>query len=151
MDRLGVILATWFGSGLLKPAPGTWGSAAALPFAWAIATYAGSLALVPAALLLFGIGVWASNVYDRKTGGHDASEIVIDEVVGVWLTLAVIGPSLVGYAIGFALFRLFDIVKPWPVRWADRQVSGGLGVMLDDVLAAGYAALCLVLIHHFLL
>ena len=151
MERLGIVIATWFGSGLLKPAPGTWGSAAAVPFAWIIASNAGPLALIPAAALFFVVGVWAANIYDRKTGGHDASEIVVDEVVGVWLTLAVISPSLLGYSIGFALFRLFDIVKPWPVRWADGKVSGGFGVMLDDVLAAVYAALCLWAINHFLL
>lgn len=149
MDRIGVWIATWFGAGLLKPAPGTWGSIAALPFAWGIASLYGSLGLILGAVLLFAIGVWASTIYDRKTGGHDASEIVVDEVVGVWLTLAVIEPSVLGYALGFVLFRIFDIIKPWPIRWADRRVSGGFGVMLDDVLAAGFAAALLwLLIRH---
>lgn len=151
MERLGILVATWFGAGLLKPAPGTWGSLAALPFAWAIAATMDPLALIPAACLLFFIGIWAATLYDQKTGGHDASEIVVDEVVGVWLTLSIIAPSLLGYAIGFALFRVFDILKPWPVTWADKRVEGGMGVMLDDVLAAVYAALCLFVIDLLLL
>ena len=69
--------------------------------------------------------------------------MVIDEVVGQWLTLLLTPPSLLDYALGFALFRLFDIWKPWPIAWFDRRVGGGLGIMIDDVLAAVYAALLL--------
>ncbi|MEQ8441783.1 MAG: phosphatidylglycerophosphatase A [Alphaproteobacteria bacterium] len=136
---LSTVIATWFASGLLKPAPGTWGSAAALPFAWAIATFLDPLALIPAAAILFPVGCWAADRYDRDKGSHDASEIVVDEVVGVWLTLSIVPVDWLHYAIGFAAFRLFDIIKPWPIRWVDRRVSGGFGVMLDDVLAAIYA------------
>lgn len=134
------IIATWFGSGLLKPAPGTWGTLAALPFAWIIASQGGPWVLAVAALLLFPIGVWASGRYDASTGGHDASEIVVDEVVGVWIALCVVPVDWIHFIAGFLLFRLFDIWKPWPIRWVDRTVAGGLGVMLDDVLAGLAAA-----------
>ncbi len=141
-----LLIATWFGSGLIKPAPGTWGSLAALPFAWVIATFGESWYLLPAAIALFPVGVWAATEYDRVKESHDSSEIVVDEVVGVWITLAFVPPDWLHYLVGFVLFRLFDILKPWPVRWADRKIAGGMGVMLDDVLAAIYAALSLYLI-----
>ena len=134
------LIATWFGSGLLKPAPGTWGTAAALPFAWLIALYGGGLGLLVAAVVLFPIGCWAASRYDAGTGGHDNSQIVVDEVVGVWLTLCIVPPDILHYALGFVLFRIFDIIKPWPIRWADRRVGGGFGVMIDDVIAGLFAA-----------
>jgi phosphatidylglycerophosphatase A len=134
------IVATWFGTGYAPIAPGTWGSLAALPFAWGIATLAGSWALVPAAALLFAAGWFASTRVIAASRSSDPQIIVIDEVVGQFLTLAVTPPDLLAYALGFLLFRAADILKPWPAGWADRSVKGGLGVMLDDVLAALYAA-----------
>jgi phosphatidylglycerophosphatase A len=134
------LIATWFGVGYAPVAPGTWGSLAALPFAWAIAAAAGHWTLLPAAAALFLIG-WAASNRVVAAGPHsDPQHIVVDEVVGQWLTLAVAPPGLISYALGFALFRAADIVKPWPAGWADRHVDGGLGVMLDDALAAVYAA-----------
>jgi phosphatidylglycerophosphatase A len=134
------MLASWFGVGYAPVAPGTWGSLAALPFAWGIAALAGSWALVPAAALLFLAGWAASNRVVAASQDSDPQTIVVDEVVGQWLTLAVVPPSLAAYALGFLLFRAADILKPWPASWADRRVTGGLGVMLDDALAAIYAA-----------
>jgi len=134
-----VLLATWFGAGYLPKAPGTWGSLAALPFAWGIANLSGSVGLIAASLLVFVIGIWASNVYMGLTGGEDPGPVVIDEVAGMWLTLAFVPPDLGLYAAGFVLFRIADIFKPWPAGWADRNIKGGLGVMLDDVLAALYS------------
>ena len=133
------LLATWFGTGYAPIAPGSWGSLAALPFAWGIAELAGSWALVPAAALLFLAGWAASNRVVRACRSADPQIIVVDEVVGQWLTLAVAPPELLAYALGFMLFRAADILKPWPAGWADRKVAGGLGVMLDDVFAALYA------------
>jgi len=75
----------------------------------------------------------------RDSGAEDPGAVVIDEIAGQWLALLAVEPTLVGYAVGFALFRAFDILKPWPVSWADCNVTGGIGVMLDDVLAAAYA------------
>ncbi|HTH16569.1 MAG TPA: phosphatidylglycerophosphatase A [Magnetospirillum sp.] len=134
------LAATWFGAGLLPKAPGTWGSLAALPFAWGLAKLGGAPLLLAASLACFLAGWWASAVYVRRTGVDDPSEVVIDEVAGQWLVLAAAPTDLLAYAVGFALFRLLDITKPWPARWADRHVHGGLGVMLDDMLAAAYGA-----------
>lgn len=136
-------LATWFGSGLLPKVPGTWGSAAALPFAWIIAWYWGPWALLSAAVIAFTVGIWAADVYGRHSGIKDARPIVIDEVAGQWLTLAPFAPDAATYLAGFVLFRLADVAKPWPANWADRALDGGLGVMLDDVFAGAYAALAL--------
>ena len=141
------LIATWFGAGLLPWAPGTWGSLAALPFAWAIAWAGGAPALAVAASVLFFVGWWAAEGVERASGIADDGAIVIDEVVGQWLTLAAVPLDPRAYLLGFLLFRLFDIVKPWPVRWADRRIAGGLGVMADDVLAALYAASALLLLR----
>ena len=145
-----VLVATWFGTGLLPKAPGTWGSLAALPFAWAIQKGGGTTALAIAAAGLFVIGVWASAVYVRHAGGGDPAAVVVDEVVGQWLVLLAASPDLIHYAAGFVLFRVADILKPWPVSWADREVEGGTGVMLDDVLAAVYAGAALYLAVQWL-
>lgn len=134
-----ILLATWFGSGLLPRAPGTWGSLFALPFAWAILTVFGGVGLALAAAALFAIGIPCANAFIRRAMTEDPAPVVIDEVVGIWLVLSLAAPSLTAFTLGFILFRLFDVLKPWPVSWADRTLKGGLGVMLDDVLAAGYA------------
>ncbi len=139
-----VLLATWFGAGYLRPAPGTWGTAAALPVGWFLMTYAGAMALLAAGVATFLVGIWAANGFDRLSGGHDSSEIVIDEAAGLFLTLGLIGLFLplnpVALGFGFLLFRLFDILKPFPIRQADASIPGGVGVMIDDALAAIYAA-----------
>ena len=137
------LLATWFGIGLIPGAPGTYGSLVALPIAWVITNYLGllGLAAVIAALLL--LGVWASGRYARARGIADPGSIVIDEVVGQWMTLVLVPPDPIAYAIGFALFRLFDVIKPWPINVIDRRVKGGVGVMLDDVVAGALAAIVL--------
>ena len=137
------IVATWFGAGLLPIAPGTWGSLAALPFAWIIQSELGGWGLVGAAALIFLAGWWASSRYCRTTREKDPRAIVVDEVAAQWLTLAVGPLSLPYYALGFLLFRAADILKPFPAGWADRELSGGLGVMADDILAAPYAMILL--------
>ncbi|CAA7626110.1 phosphatidylglycerophosphatase A [Magnetospirillum sp. SS-4] len=133
-----VIAATWFGAGLLPRAPGTWGSLAALPFAWGLAALGGPALLLAAATACFLVGWWASAVYVARTAAEDPGEIVIDEVAGQWLVLCAAPLDPLAYLAGFALFRLFDVWKPWPVRWADDRIGGGLGVMLDDILAGLY-------------
>jgi phosphatidylglycerophosphatase A len=135
------LIASWFGSGFLPKAPGTWGSLAALPFAWAIVLLLGKVWLLAAAVVVFIIGWIAADRATRDGTERDPGWIVIDEVAGQWLTLLVLPLNLVGYAIGFALFRLFDIWKPWPVRWVERRYDGGFGIMIDDVVAALYAVL----------
>lgn len=144
--RLGepaILLATWFAVGRLPWAPGTWGSLAALPLAWGIVATLGRPALAAAAVIVFLLGVWAAGVYERRSGAADPAAVVIDEVAGQWLVLLAVPAEALWYALGFALFRLFDILKPWPVSLAERRFRGGFGVMIDDVVAAGYAALVL--------
>ena len=134
-----VLVATFFGAGLAPFAPGTAGSLAALPVAWLIHVWLGQWALVAAAALVFAVGLWAAGAYARAGGGGDPSAVVIDEVAGQWLTLAVVAATPAHYAAGFVLFRVYDVVKPWPANRIDRQVHGGLGIMLDDIVAAVYA------------
>jgi phosphatidylglycerophosphatase A len=144
--RAATLIATWFGAGYAPVAPGTIGSLAALPFAWGIAALAGHWALIPAAIVLFFLGWAAADRVAAASPDPDPQIIVIDEVAGQFLTLAVAPPDLLAYGLGFALFRAADILKPWPASWADRHIGGGLGVMLDDVLAAPYAAALLWLV-----
>ncbi|GAB3131630.1 phosphatidylglycerophosphatase A family protein [Novispirillum itersonii] len=141
------LLATWFGCGLSPKAPGTVGSLGAIPLAAALSALAGPdlspVVLTAAAVLLFLIGIPVSARYADAIGREDPGAVVIDEVVGILLTLAVAPLDPWAYAIGFLAFRAADIAKPFPVSLADRRVGGGLGIMLDDVVAAGYSALAL--------
>jgi len=147
MKRLAMLIATWFGSGYLPEAPGTWGSLAALPFAWVILTLLpGAFPLLAASCVLLAVGVWASAQHSATLGTHDAGEIVVDEVVGQWMVLAVAPFSPLGWLVAFLLFRFFDVLKPWPISWIDRRVSGGWGIMLDDVVAGLFAAVSVWLI-----
>jgi phosphatidylglycerophosphatase A len=140
------LLATWFGAGLLPKAPGTWGSLAALPFAWLIVSVGGGTALAIAILLVFALGWWAAERTAQAIGLEDPGCIVIDEVAGQWLVLLATPPDVLHYLIGFLLFRIFDIKKPWPVGWADRHIKGGLGIMFDDVLAGIYGLIVMALL-----
>lgn len=134
------LMATWFGAGLLPKAPGTWGSLAALPFAYALLLFFPSpFVLLIAATLLFIPGCWASAVYASSTGRPDPGDVVVDEVVGQWMVLAIAPFTPVGWILAFLLFRLFDVLKPWPISLADRHVKGGFGIMIDDVIAAVFA------------
>lgn len=136
-------IASLFGVGSLRPGPGTWGSMAALVPGAALLAFAGPLAVVAGALLLAAIGWWAVTRELERTADPDPGWIVIDEAAGMWVALAGL-PAFgwAGAAAAFALFRLFDIVKPGPVGWADRQ-GGATGVMLDDLIAGALAALVL--------
>ena len=141
-------IATGGGSGLLPGAPGTWGSLAALPFAWLIDAQYGLYGLALATLLVFLAGVWAAENYATAIGVKDPGCVVVDEVAGQWLALTPVallpetqaGGHLWPYALAFAAFRLFDIVKPWPVRTLER-LPGGWGIMVDDIAAGIYAAI----------
>lgn len=144
-----VLLATWFGAGFLPKMPGTWGSLAALPLAWLLQIETGRAGLLIAAALVFAVGCRVAGQVARAATIKDPSAIVIDEVAAQWLVLAAGPPHLASYASGFVLFRLCDIVKPWPASWADRSVSGGLGIMLDDLFAAFYAGSALFLLARF--
>ena len=132
-------VATVGGVGLLPRAPGSWGSLAALPAAWLLLQHFGPLALGAAALAAFALGWWASAMVIRRTGGDDPGPIVIDEVAGQFVALLPAAADLWQFALGFVLFRIADIVKPWPVSWLDRRVKGGFGVMADDIVAGIFA------------
>jgi phosphatidylglycerophosphatase A len=135
-----MIVATWFGCGLAPKAPGTVGSLGALPAAWIILTYGGWPWLAAAAAAAAVLGIVATAVVLRRSSVKDPSFVVIDEVAGQWIALLPAGLDPVLFIAGFLAFRLFDIWKPWPVSWADRAVSGALGVMLDDLIAGVFAA-----------
>ena len=135
------VIATWCGCGRLPVAPGSWASLAAVLVAWPIRAGSGSLGLTVAAVLVFFAGWWAAARFVRHSDEKDPGAVVVDEVAAQWLVLAVLPHSLPGYVLGFALFRLADIAKPWPASWADKNVGGGLGIMLDDLFAALYAGI----------
>jgi phosphatidylglycerophosphatase A len=139
------LIATGFGIGLLPLIPGSWGSMAALPCAWAIRSLGGGIALAAAATLTFAVGCWASERVARASGHHDPGFIVIDEIAAQWLVLLAAPLDWRTYAAAFLLFRVFDIAKPWPIRMVERRVAGGLGIMLDDIVAALYALLLLLI------
>lgn len=137
MARINLLLLSWFGTGYSPKAPGTMGSLAAVPFAWLMAASWGQHTLIIAAAVVFALG-WAA-AHATEEARRDPGWVVVDEVAGQWLTLAFVPPDIILYAIGFVLFRLFDIFKPWPVRTLEQKVPGALGVMVDDIAAALYA------------
>ena len=141
--------------GTLRPAPGTWGSAAALPLGW-LAMQGGPVLFTLLTALLLPLGWWATTAATRGMADHDPGEIVIDEVLGQWIALLPLawGAARAGVAVealwpgwvaAFLLFRLFDIWKPGPVGWMDRRTDAA-GVMLDDAVAGALTALCVVLL-----
>lgn len=140
-------IVTWFGVGNAKKAPGTMGSLAALPLAYGVHMLGGNVGLMLVGLGLFGVGTWACNVYlNAHPEKDDPKEVVIDEVAGQCMLLAALFPTWQCYLVGFFLFRLFDVIKPWPIHVADKNIGGGIGVMFDDVLAALYPILLFIII-----
>ncbi|PZQ48034.1 MAG: phosphatidylglycerophosphatase A [Micavibrio aeruginosavorus] len=144
-------VATGLGCGLMRPGPGTWGTLGALPVGVIILALGGQIALLLAIALLIPIGLWASAEFEKMSGSHDNSMIVIDEAAGIWITLLACTLSPLSIILAFLLFRFFDILKPWPVSWLDKNIGGAAGVMLDDIAAGMLGALCLWGIHHYAL
>ena len=134
------LLATGFGTGLSPYAPGTVGSLLAVLIWWFAVAEFPLVARVAVALVAFGLGVLVVERVVRRHELGDAPAIVWDEIAGCWLALAVVPKSWPWVVAAFVLFRVADIAKPWPVSWADRSVGGGLGVMLDDLIAGGLVA-----------
>ncbi len=128
-------LAFGFGSGAMPFAPGTFGTLAALPI-YLLMVPLSLWAYLAVVLVMTLLGVWLCHVTSRDLGVHDHGGIVWDEIVGYLITMIAAPPGWQWIVAGFVLFRFFDIIKPWPIGWADRRVHGGLGIMLDDVLAA---------------
>lgn len=153
--NLPALIGTFFGVGHFRPGPGTWGSAAAMPFIWLALVFGGVAGLAIFTLLAVIAGFWATERYLRATGKSDPGEIVIDEVAGQALTLLIAAPfvpalTLDVFAAGFVLFRVFDIVKVWPANWADQQLPGAMGVMLDDLIAGIYGGGILIIISRLI-
>lgn len=148
-------VGTFFGAGLLKPGPGTYGSVAALILWYVVAhifrlsTGALAVGTLIAAVAVTLIGIPASTIVARESGREDPGHVVIDEVAGQLIALIAL-PAVPGYAVlGLLLFRFFDILKPWPVRRFER-LPEGTGIMMDDVAAGILALICAQLLHHFL-
>jgi phosphatidylglycerophosphatase A len=144
-------IASGFGSGFSPFASGTAGSAAALIPWFALRELSPSWYVV-AVVAAFAIGVWASSYVVRTLRVEDPGVVVWDEFVGQWIALfpLVLAPRAWPWVVvAFVLFRVFDVWKPWPASWADRNVKGGFGAMLDDVFAGAYAAVTLAVVLHF--
>jgi len=137
------LLATWFGCGYAPKGPGTAGSLGALLVAYPL-RHQPPWVFALLALILLAPGIWSAERVAQQTQKKDPQIVVIDEVIGQWIALAgaaIYSPA--AWIAAFLLFRGFDIWKPWPVHWADRHVHGGFGIMLDDLMAAVYAAVVL--------
>ncbi|MDD2724207.1 MAG: phosphatidylglycerophosphatase A [Methylovulum sp.] len=137
-----LFLAFGFGSGLAKKAPGTFGTVAAIPLYWLIAQ-TDWLVYSILTLLVTLFGIWICQAAADKLGEHDFGGIVWDEIAGFLITLWLVPFSWAAVFWGFVLFRIFDIAKPWPICWLDKNIHGGLGIMLDDVLAGVFAGVLL--------
>ena len=148
-NPLAKLLATWFGSGLLPGAPGTWGSLAALPFAALFVWLGGAWALSAATVAAFVVGVWASGRHAADAGREDPGSAVIDEVAGQWLALIPAALDWRLFVVAFVAFRAADILKPWPARAAER-LRGGVGIMADDIVAGVYAGIVTWVVGQFL-
>jgi phosphatidylglycerophosphatase A len=143
----GHMLSLGLGAGLLPKAPGTWGSLLAVPLFIIVNPYGQTVYIAVAALVFVG-GVFLSGRTARALGVHDHSAIVIDEVAGMMVTWVAAEPGWFTIVAGFALFRFFDVVKPWPIRRIDENFTGGMGIMLDDLLAGIGAAVVLQLLLY---
>lgn len=128
------LIAVGFGSGLAPKAPGTWGSVASIPLCM-ILIYCPIYIQITVAILCFIIGTIAASITEKAMGMHDNSSIVIDEFDGMFISIIAFPQQWYLALLAFVLFRIFDILKPWPISLADEKIPGGLGVMVDDVLA----------------
>jgi phosphatidylglycerophosphatase A len=147
-----VWIATWFGTGFFRPGPGTWGSAASIPVALIIYALFGLPGVVVGIALISIAGYFSAAKFTKAIGEDDSKMIVIDEAAGQWITLLPAlytgGLNIILVALAFILFRLFDIAKPWPISWLDRNVKGAAGVMLDDILAGIFAGILIMGLHY---
>ncbi|HCC53370.1 MAG TPA: phosphatidylglycerophosphatase A [Desulfobulbaceae bacterium] len=142
MDRLFMGIATGFGAGYLPKAPGTWGSLLALPLHFFLRQLSPNhYALALGAIFFIAVisAGQAEKILDRK----DPGVVVIDEIIGMLITLIAAPNNLLIWLLGFGLFRFFDIFKPWPIRLIDQRINGGTGIVLDDVLAGIYSLILL--------
>ncbi|MGJ8689042.1 MAG: phosphatidylglycerophosphatase A family protein [Gammaproteobacteria bacterium] len=136
-------LAFGFGSGAAPVAPGTFGTLMAVPLYLLLLPNLSWPLYCVFLIVTFALGVFLCGKTAQDIGVHDHGGIVWDEFVGYWVTMFLAPPGWLWVVLGFILFRVFDILKPWPIRWLDKNVSGGFGVMIDDVLAGLMALVCL--------
>ena len=161
LPRASAVVSSVFGIGYFEIAPGTVMSAVAVPLAILIGLHGGGgMGILGSSIIALVIGILSCADYVRETGKQDPSECVIDELAGQWLacsfamlTFGGLIPidhiSLPAFALAFVLFRLFDIWKPWPVSWADQKLSGGVGVMTDDIIAGLMAGILVAAARYF--
>ncbi|MEP5731865.1 MAG: phosphatidylglycerophosphatase A [Sulfitobacter sp.] len=159
--RLANLIGTVLGVGYIRPAPGTWGSLVALPWAWALHVIGGFPVIMTGCIVAFFLGWWATHHMTKGRDNHDPSEIVIDELAGQWIAILPLSYAAwsmeisilalwPGWIAAFVLFRFFDITKLGPIGWADRR-DDPFGVMMDDVIAGLFAAvgvLILAALYH---
>jgi len=145
------LISTWFQSGRIRPASGSWGSLAALPICWILKALGGTPLVLGFAVAMFFSGLWAVKRYLPYAAKADPSEVVIDEVVGMALVWAFTPANSIFLALaGFVFFRILDSIKRGPVGWCDRNIKGAAGVIVDDVMAGFLAGLCvLILVRLF--
>ncbi len=136
------LLAFGFGSGAAPKAPGTWGTLAAVLIYWSLSQLSPEHYLLML-LVTSVMGIYICGQTARDLGVHDHGSIVWDEFVGFWITMFAAPVGWVWVVVGFVLFRFFDIIKPWPISWIDKKITGGFGIMLDDVIAGVMAAVVL--------
>jgi phosphatidylglycerophosphatase A len=144
------LLAFGLGSGAVPKAPGTFGSLAVIPIYLLMFQYLAPPIYLAAVGVMFVLGVWLCERTSRDLGVHDHGGIVWDEWVGMLVTLWMVPFGWQWLFAGFVLFRIFDIFKPWPIGWLDRRISGGLGIMLDDLVAGLYSLAILHLLLFYL-
>lgn len=143
-------LAFGFGSGLAKKAPGTCGTLMAVPIYIALAQLSFIIYSI-ITIICSIVGIWICGIAADKLGEHDFGGIVWDEIAGYLITMWFVAFSWQNIVIGFVLFRVFDIVKPWPIKWIDKKISGGFGIMFDDVIAGLFAGGILLYINNTIL
>jgi len=141
-------IALGFGAGLSRRAPGTAGTLLAWALGWLLLDDQAPVVQFAVLAVAFVLGIWACGLTGRHLGVADHGAMVWDEVVAFLVVLVVLPKTLAWQAAGFVLFRAFDILKPPPIRWLERSLHGGLGVMADDILAAGYTLLCLSIVKR---
>lgn len=132
--KVAEIVSTWFYVGKIRWAAGTWGTLATIPFVIAFQAM-GSIVYMGTTFFIIFLGIFFSDIYEKSKGEHDLSEIVIDEVAGYMIAMTLMPMTWQALTFGFLIFRFFDIFKPFPIGWLDLKIKGGLGVMVDDLVA----------------
>ncbi len=143
-----LIISTWFGIGFFPDAPGTYGTIAAIPFI-IILDYAGKFYSILFLIFITALGIWAAGRSQVLLGRHDPGEVVVDEVAGIFLTMCLLQFSWISLSLGFIFFRIFDILKPYPIKRIEK-LRGGFGIIMDDLFAGLYAFVAVKMVLYFI-